>query len=73
MKPTHYMTAQNPNDKLWYVVGSCGQYKGKTQYMPVSTGYTTKALADHDMSFRPTIEASEKSLVSNWDGKRIDQ
>jgi hypothetical protein len=38
-----YEVAQNPNDKLWYVIGYTGRSKsGKAQYMPVSCGMKTK-------------------------------
>jgi hypothetical protein len=55
-KPT-FKVRQNPCDRLWYVVGSCGG----GWMMPVSEGRTTRSEALEDMRRVPQAEASARA------------
>jgi hypothetical protein len=60
------MVAQNPNDKLWYVVGNTGKVKGKTYYMPISNGYRDKKEAEKQMAHQKLADKDAKNIVKNW-------
>ena len=58
-----YKVAQNPSDKLWYVLGDITG-GGKTYYMPVSHGYKSKKEAEKKAKIQPKIDVDAKKLVS---------
>ena len=60
------MVAQNPSDKLWYVVGNTGKVKGKTYYMPISNGYGSKKQAEDAMAKQKLADKDAKNIVRNW-------
>ena len=57
--PEKYVVKQNPSDKLWYVLGNVGKY-----FMPVSSGYKSKAQADAYAKKQPKADAAAKNLAT---------
>ena len=50
-----YKVAQNPQDKLWYALGSVGKY-----WMPVSSGYKNKNEAEKFAKGQSTVDQAAK-------------
>ena len=59
-----YMVAQNPSDKLWYIVGNTGKVNGKEYYMPVSSGYKSKPEAEKAMKKQYMADKDAKKLTA---------
>jgi hypothetical protein len=60
-----YMTAQNPKDKKWYVVGSTGKVHGKKVYVPVSNAFNSDQEAKKWMGKLREIEKDQKKMVKD--------
>jgi hypothetical protein len=56
-----YKVAQNPSDKLWYVLGDL---KGTKYWMPVSSGFKSKAQADKYAKKQPASDQAAKSELA---------
>lgn len=51
-----YITAKNPKNNLWYVLGFCG----KKYYIPVSNGYKNHKDAKRFANLQPAIDYHSK-------------
>lgn len=56
-----YITAKNPKNNLWYVLGFCG----KKYYIPVSNGYKNRKDAKHFAKLQPTIDYNSRIAGAN--------
>jgi hypothetical protein len=63
-----YIVKQNPNDKLWYVLGDIDA-GSKTYWMPVSQGFKSKAQADAYAKKQPMADKAAKKELQGWDGR----
>lgn len=59
-----YKVAQNPDDKLWYVLGSVGKH-----WMPVSDGFKSKKEAEKYAKIQPKVD----KLAKGWTSESINE
>jgi len=53
-----YKIAQNPKNKLWYVLGFCGE----NYYIPISIGYKIRKDAEQFSKLQPAIDFQSKII-----------
>ena len=51
---TQYIARQSPHDELWYALGNCGG----NQWVPISSGYRTRAEAQDHARLQPRADAA---------------
>lgn len=62
---TKYIVRKNPNDDLWYVLGSIVDRTGnKKFFIPVSEGYKAKIQAMRHKDIQPRIDADAKRCLN---------
>ena len=65
MEVKKYKVAKSPDDGLWYVIGYCGKgSRGQALYMPISSGYRNKSIADRHCRVQPAIDKSARDEVA---------
>ena len=59
-----HFIAQNPNDKMFYVLGYAGKHNSKAVYIPVSDGYKSRTEAQKYLNMLPLAEIDMRQSIA---------